>query len=342
MATRIIAEAEKWFWPSLATASPSIEIEAHVIKDGTVLQKLSADPQQVWAHYIRAYEAQATGETAKVSPEVAESDLTFRVPERVDDEPHKAFDTTLQLRITREPPSSKAGELGSIAIVRGFGMVVRYFQPRNRPLSSDPFCGVLKAGTAAGAGPDFDKAEEFFRASEPPLHDQWEYDTDAVRENYGKGAGVAFTSLWNEVAGKVVDMCGIPKPEDDKGPKLLSKLLPFGSTPGEGYKKAIIINDVDAQLTSAGWEVRGSIINTKPNGKPWTAHLLFYLRGEKGKGDGLAFTSLKPTSGAVIDMGPRAQIEVPAGKNEIEFTGMLDAAGMAMTELRRIKLAYEQ
>jgi hypothetical protein len=119
-------------------------------------------------------------------------------------------------------------------------------------------------------------------------------------------------------------------------------LLPFGADPGEGIKKSVIVNKVNARLAPAGWEVAGSVINTKPNGKPWRASLHFYFSGEKGRGDALPFASLKLTSGQVTSLGPRARIEVPANKKEIEFEGVLDTLGLTPAELHRIKLAYEQ
>lgn len=343
-AQRIIEETEKWFWPSISGAEPTMSVEVRVIKDGSVLETYEAEPEKRWSHFIRSLNAPKTGETAEKQDEVAELPVSFRIPERNEDPKHKAFDTELRLRVTREPPSSKENmpELGSVALIRGFGMVVKYYRPSNTPLSSDPYCGVLLAGEAANQGTGASDAEEFFRSSEPPLHDAWLHDMDAVRENYSAGAGVAFKTLWSEASEKVVKLCGIPKPKDDTGPKLLSRLMPFAKAEGEGPKKHILVKDVEANLSPAGWEVAGRIMNTKFEDKPWSAHVFFYLQGEKGRGDGLAFKTLNPTSGKVTDFGPRAVIEIPATTSEIEFSGLLDTSSMTLAELKRIKLGYVQ
>lgn len=343
-AKRIITETEKWFWPSISGATQTMSVEAQVIKDGSLLETFEAEPRKHWAHFIRAMNDTATGQTAEQPEEVAETEVSFRVPNRKEDPKHAAFDTELSLCLTREPASSKDSlpETGTIALIRGFGMVVKYFKPANTPLTTDPFCGVLLAGEAKKSGPKSSEAEEFFRSSEPPLHDAWLHDTDAVRENYDQGAGVAFRSLWSEVSKKVVGLCGIPKPKDDSGPKLLSRLMPFAKAEGEGAKKAVLIKDVEAKLTPSGWEVLGKILNTKFENKPWTAHVFFYLQGEVGRGDGLAFKTLNPTSGQVADLGPRAVIEIPADKSAIEFSGVLDTSSMSFAELKRIKLGYVQ
>ncbi|WP_262269592.1 hypothetical protein [Microvirga yunnanensis] len=336
-------EIEKWFWPSISVTPASLEVEIRVISNGRILQSEIVDPAARWAHFIRAYEGRATSPTAEAERQLAEGRIAISVPERRVPPAHRGFQGSAALRVARVPESMRGqlDELDRVALVRGFGMVVKYLKPKNRPLSTLPFAAVLKAGTASGSGPDYQYVEEFLRACEPPLHDEWVHDTDSVRASYKAGARQSLQALHTQISDRIVDLCGIPDSAKQPGPALLSRLLPFGrSGKPSDQKRAIVIRDVDAVLEASGWRIRGRVLNAKAGAADWECSLVFFLDAEQGRGETLAFTQLDLSSGTVVELTPFGKIRVPADEKEIEFEGVLDTAGYSLTELKRIRLRY--
>src|SRR5262249_24804099 len=159
--------AARWFWPAMIGRTPAMEVEIKIEKNGTEVFTKKADPLPAWEPFIRASEAKASGERAKLPAEVAECAIPFKVPAR--DLPpklaHLEFSTELKLRVTRGDESLAEHEKANcFAVFRGATrMIVKYVQLRE-PVDDQPFFGVLMAGTAVGSKREDDRAEKFFRA----------------------------------------------------------------------------------------------------------------------------------------------------------------------------------
>src|SRR5262249_4989945 len=154
---------------------------------------------------------------------------------------------------------------------------------RREPLDGQPFFGVLVVGAASGPAKDTSQAEEFFRASEPPLHNDWEY-TEAVKSNYKHGAQVRYAQvlgfLFVEVVG-LVDENVTPK---DHGPDLLAKLFPFGQSHKPTTRQAVKTKITKTSYLGGKWKVDGEVVRVEPDSKSWDVRIGFVAATDSGAG----------------------------------------------------------
>ena len=260
IADDIVASAERWFWPSMSGAKPSMEVEVSVERNGVEKFRKKANTDSKWAPFIRARNTASTGATAKSPQEIAELSLSFKVPARElpNAQAHPEFSTALRLRVTRDETSGQHEKANCIAVFRGAEMVVKYLQSKREPLDGQPFFGVLMTGTAAAQTADSTKAEEFFRASEPPLHNDWEY-TEAVKQSYKQGAKARLSQLWGSVLERVIGLIDENVTPREHGPDLLARLFPFGQAHKTSAKQSVKTTITKTDYLGGKWKVQGKV-----------------------------------------------------------------------------------
>jgi hypothetical protein len=307
IAQGILDSAERWFWPSMTGKKPSTEVEVCVERDGKQTFSKKANPNPKWEPFIRARAGAVTGETAKTEGEVSEASISFKVPSRElpAKDAHPEVTTQLTLRVTRGGEDHE--KANCIAVFRGAEMVVRYVASRRKPLDNKPFFAVLMAGKAIGSSSDESKAEEFFRASEPPLHDNWEY-SEAVKHAYKSGAKIRLTNLWTTLQDKVFALIDENVVPNERGPDLLARLFPFGQSSKSAYKKKqAITTTISSSIYLGGrWKVEGSVTRVEPNGKAWEARIGFVAATDSGAGEYLKIVNLKTSDkrAKAVALGP--------------------------------------
>jgi hypothetical protein len=187
-----------------------------------------------------------TGAVAKSDAEISEVSIPFNVPARElpPTQAHPETATELKLRVTRGEQALEDHEKANcVAVFRGAEMVVKYVQSKRKPLDNKPYFGVLYAGKAIGKGTEGSRAEEFFRASEPPLHDNWEY-SEAIKHAYKAGAKLRLSVLWNTLQERVFALIDENVVPDERGPDMLAKLFPFGQSSKTAKKKKHAVKTV--------------------------------------------------------------------------------------------------
>lgn len=329
IADDILASAARWFWPSMMGPTPAMEVEVSIEKNGAEIFKKKAKPLPTWEPFIRACQAAATGDTAKLPAEVAESAIPFKVPARElpREYAHAEFSTELKLRVTREEESLGEHERANcVAVFRGATrMVVKYAQLR-KPLDNQPFFGVLMAGTAAVSTGEHEKAERFFRAAEPPLHDDWKY-TEGLKNEYKQGAKQRLSTLWSSLQEKVFALIDEKVTPQERGPELLAKLFPFGQSHKPPAPKHAVRTEITKTSYLGGkWKVEGEVKRLEVSAKDWEARIGFVAAADSGSGEFLTVTHLTTDDkrAKLKDQGPPAIVSAPGAIDSFTFAAVLE------------------
>jgi hypothetical protein len=329
IAADIIASSERWFWPSMTGKNLSMEFEVAIERNGQEVFTKKASPVPKWEPFVRARQLAITGATAKLANEIAETSIDLRIPAREEppEQAHDEFTTSLKLRVIRGDDSLADHEKANcVAVFRGAEMVVKYVQSRRPPLDNLPFFGVLFGGKASGTNEDARNADEFLRAAEPPLHDNWEY-TPAVKHGFRKGAKKLLNGLWNSLMENVFKLIDEKVDVGERGPELLAKLFPFGHSVKKGPSKLETRAKINkTQYLGGKWRVEGSVSRLKPSTKTWKADIGFLAGTDSGPGEYLLITKLVTSNARakVKDLGPPATVVSEGSIDDFEFEAFLE------------------
>jgi hypothetical protein len=330
IANDILSSSERWFWPSMSGDEPSMQVEVAVERNGKEIFSKKADPSGTWAPFIRARVSAVTGATSKTHTEVAEISIGFKVPARElpAEKAHPELTTWLTLRVTRGDESLAEHEKANcMAVFRGFEMVVKYVPARRMPADNIPMFGVLLAGTATGSSPDNHKAEEFFRASEPAMHDDWKF-SEEVKSAYKIGARQRLSNLWSSLQEKIFDLIDENVTSGERGQELLARLFPFGrSSKPAPPKQEVRTRITDTSYLGGRWKVEGEVSRTKPGTRPWEVRIGFIAGTDSGAGEYLKVAKLviRNKRAVVTHYGPPPNVKAQASIDRFEFEALLDA-----------------
>jgi hypothetical protein len=283
IAKSISQAARRWFWPSLFHAE-TLSVRVEVQRNGGIVYQEKVETGPEIQPFLRAVSGGVVSRAVKPG-DVAEEVLEYNVPARKDGS-HEQFIAEALLRVARGSEGNEEVDLGNtVALVRGAGMVVRYFEPGRKPLDDLPFYGVLLAGHAVPGPDDSDSLfEAYLRACEPPSHDQWEA-TDRVEAEYRKGTKARLSNLWKEIGRAVIDKCGQPAPPSGQGPIALARLFPLGGTGGGSPERFTFRADgLEAWIEDKTWHWSGRVTCYAENRVPWEFSVELLMDGETGRG----------------------------------------------------------
>ncbi len=252
------------FWPAIAKGDLSISIEFRV---GEKLSSTDVvDPRETAARpFVEAYEAFTGGEiTPHPEPgETSRADVMLTVPatrstaaEVEPSQPTHDAQAVLLVRLAEPDDLDHKARLGSVAMFRGRGMVVDYWNRRNIVVGGRAFHAVLMAGEAAGGGDAATAADIFLKLSEPPAHDRWVFG-ETLADNYERGARSRLAEMWDDISSKIKELI---RPEDggvEDEPEELKRLLQIGSV--EEQPKLARLIKPSSVLDGDKWVVEGEI-----------------------------------------------------------------------------------
>lgn len=179
LADDIAQEASKWFWPAMLRGTLEVNIETN---SGThVVDTKECEDVIPFVECIQSIES--TVEVLDKPGDVAVTSPTFEIPNKKpgateEEENPETEDGPIGVYARLTDPERDLGLKNRVALVRGSGMVVKYYD-RNRIVYGDrTFHGVVLAGEARAWGGEPTQAdrdiEKLLTAAEPPTHKNWE------------------------------------------------------------------------------------------------------------------------------------------------------------------------
>jgi len=209
---------------------------------------------------------------------------------------------------------------GHVAMFRGPGMVVRYWDRSALALGMRPFHAVLACGLARNplAPSEGDqRIERFLRAAEPPGHDDWE-STPALKQQYKRGYARALSRIKDQVS-EALRALLIARPSiGSRGPDRLQRRFPIGARGGRGGEpSAFHFTRLSARFEAMRWHFSGAI-RPEQRGQAWRAELSLHELGESGDPQ-----ERVPIERLELD-GLRARVQLEAGSARLEVPGELE------------------
>jgi hypothetical protein len=315
--------AARWFWPRLLDRNLRVRARA-VVDDETVFDR-EATADDADALFVQADSAPATGPTAMAPDEVAERELAIRVPARRDSGSGADVEGHVLLRVTRTGDDADANDprANTVALIRGAGMVVRYWPPGHVPLDGGGFRAVLLAGERHGDEDSDREIEEFLRAAEPPAHDDWVHHTNNIKSRYRHGARSRLEQLFSKVRAALIEMCESMPAANEPGPALLARYFRIGGKTGKApATQKFNVSFDPPRLVDGSWQIAGNVIRTRGD-RSWRVEIDAKLEGESGLTVGLPITSFGCNgagSQASLQRGQQtARFDLPPTTDFLEF-----------------------
>ncbi len=308
---RISTATTKFFWPAMVMDMRRLRVSVGDEQNQTSVE-LGADRSV--RPFVDCYRrrAEATASLQQVG-DIALRAIPIDLPNRRDGTKGQPGTVDLVVRLAAE--GSRDRYLGHVAIFRGPGMVVRYWDRSSLTIGMRPFHAVLVAGHARNprAPSEADKqVEQFLRAAEPPGHDDW-LPTSKLKQSYKRGYAIALRRLKDRVGAELRKLLVLKPTQGSVGPDRLQKRFPIGDRPGGNTESSVFsFTGLTAGFEAGRWHFEGEI-ESKPNdhgrkGLGWKVRLVLNELGDDGQPMGrIAIDSL------VVDTTEDARVTLDDG-----------------------------
>jgi RNA polymerase primary sigma factor len=323
---KLVHAAAVNFWPAMIEGRLSVSVER--IVDDRREQQIIVDPRK---HVPAFSEALERHKDALIAERLSEPGDVIRVPVTITipatrqdasellPHPELQAETHLLVRLAENDDDVGTQQTNTVALVRGRGMVTRYWLQTGIVVGARPFNAVLLAGEAVGNDAHHLAVEQFLRLSEPPAHNKWEFN-DELREKYQRGAKTRLDEFHRAITEALRDAVKPVASGEDDGPEDLKRLLQLEGPPPPESPPATL-RQVDAQLVDGAWHVAGEIhINDRT--KRWSITPRLSLDVESGSPIRVRWRSLEATGPGVQSEGE--SVIVAEKSRKLSFRGISD------------------
>lgn len=333
LSDQFVTASAKYFWPAIHRGDLEVTVETPL---GTTEATPEACPMVL--PFVRAYSSRFHGGNDLEQPgDVAARDLGVRIPPRADGSSTDNAKAILSVKLAS--PGDDYTLLNKVALFRGTGMVVKYYdQSRVAPRDRD-FFAVLACGEARTPGkPSAGDVEldRFLRFAEPPTHDDWE-STEKLREHYQRGYRKAIVRLTDDLREGLRNLVSRPLSGGGRLPDTVLRKFPIHSksayertqsnqTSGEPAFEL----DGSASYSEGHWQFFGSVKPIEGGHEGWTAAVRLTRMGEDGGTVAqipLANVETESRSVSCRVNGVEARIVAEPGVDEVVFNGKSDIVG---------------
>ncbi|MFW6052149.1 MAG: hypothetical protein ACODAU_13305 [Myxococcota bacterium] len=270
----------KYFWPAMVLEQRRLRVE--VGADGA---RIAPEADPAVRPFLDAWEGRHGERDVLEQPgDVATRRIPIDVPDLRDGTAQGRGYVDLIVRLAS--PSEVGGRplVGHVAMFRGPGMVVRYWDRASLAAEARPFHAVLACGTARrpGEATEADRmVERFLRAAEPPGHDDW-FATPALKQQYRRGYAKALERLKSRINEELRKLVVAGPTQGTKGPERLQRRFPIGARGGRGSEpSAFHFSRLDARFDGERWRFEGEMRPAR-RGRPWRAVLRLWELGDDG------------------------------------------------------------
>ena len=281
LAQEFVDASVKYFWPAIYRGDLEITVE-------TPDETLEANVDNVPAirPFVECYASRFTDSEKLQNPgNVAGLDIPIRVPPRAD--ASETPDGTVRLATRLASPADDDTYLNTVALFRGAGMVVKYYDQSRVAYGDRNFYGVLASGEARPEGIPTGgdrEVDRFLRFAEPPEHDEWE-STENLREQYQRGFRTALDDMFGTVRDGLRHLIAKSNGEDSLSDNVLNQFPIHGSgSPRLTESPAEPVFEIDSSSRFSGnhWSFSGRISTLVADFDGWSAEISLTGIGEDG------------------------------------------------------------
>lgn len=319
--------ARKYFWPSMMGADPRLDV---FVETSESREKASYQDNRVepFAECVEAFMNDDLSSELESPGDIVKETIDVEIPDKRDGTTTSQGEATLLVRLAEE--GSDHDLLNRVAIFRGSGMVVDYWNRSNLAIGARPFHAVLITGEGHILGRELKEGdknlEEFLRLSEPPSHQEWT-STRSLKDTYKQGYWKAIQTLDSDVKDYLRKLV-VPQPrEGERGPDLLRKRFPIGASSGGGRptgEEPFHFERLRATFEQNRWNFEGKIKANTDDHEGWEVKIELFPLGEEGQRfEAIPIESLSvdtPGTAAVLS-GNRARVKAEKDVQEVHVKG---------------------
>lgn len=350
LAEEIRDEAVKWFWPAIWRDQLRVSVE-------TPEKTFNADPDSVAEiePFLNCLKRDESVEVLENEGDVKAESVPISIPDRVDevDDPSMPDDGDVELA-TRLTHRDNLNRMNHVALIRGSGMVVRYWDRSKLVHGNRNFHAVAVGGEARswtgddGTSKDDDKVEQFLKDAEPPTHDDW-IQTDATREDYKQGTKRAIDDMKVEIQESISDWIGPNLERGTKGPELLGNRFPIsndGSRQPSGGPSNVNGNVHITRVAEEGhWEFEAEVEAASPDDVITELQLSLPRMGEdKQQNDYLTIQSVRelPAGWMTSSTGNGVELSGSDGRRKVRVSGVSETDDANVETRFNVEATLEQ
>jgi len=301
---QIKAAAADYFWPSIIRDYEKTEFIFSMEHNGKsiITEELTkeniAENKYNVSGFIKAESSNELVKEAKEPGSIARKEFKFEIPATSKDNSlkHGVETTKAELSIYRSNKKSDKEDIrvNKIALVRGFGMVVNYWDKEGFKSiiqnQKNPYVyGVLKVGEALDNKSVNKNAEMFFKAAENALHEKWTTEASAtyMSKNYEKPQNY-MRDFYKKLQDTAIKLCGSGVIESTTECNHLADFFLFGNKVTVGPRMKLDITGKKQLENGEKRELSGTVKierGAKQKGKEWKCKIEFYIAQQDNKSD---------------------------------------------------------
>jgi hypothetical protein len=318
LADEFVEATVRYFWPALYADDLHVEVETpQEARTVTVDDVPSVRP------FVECHAGRYDGEESLDVPgDVAGLDVGVDLPPRADGEPTPNGPVRLAARLAS--PTDDDTHLNEVALFRGTGMVVKYYDQSRVAFSDRDFFGVLASGTARPEGEPTDadrEVDRFLRFAEPPEHDDW-VSTENLRNEYQRGFRTALDDTFDRIRRGLRQLVA----RQNDGGALSEEVLKKFPIHGDGRRRTakpttLFELNGKARFDGERWTFTGSVSPVVDDPDDWTAEVSLTRLGEDGAGREQVPVGYVNSTGATTEVEDGVCRVVGDGPGRVTFQG---------------------
>lgn len=342
------------FWPDLTARRLKVNVEIYEGPERKSGSEVAADEYR--EEYVDALSKWLRDDELEVKlqkpGDVVCTLVPLNYPERRAQPTHPkgTHEAVLLVRYAEGGPGEdgdKEKRLNHLAVFRGVGMVVQYFDLQGICLGAVPFhaallCGEARARPGQEPSPDSRMAERFLRTSEPPNHDRWTSTADLASE-YHRPGKKAIDNMIAAARVKIRDLVRPSTKDLSDGPNSLKELLQISEDEPPASNRPHIHRPIGTVHDDGSWSVVARI-RLRPVDKEWLVRPVILFEQETGAGQPVKWKNLTAVKNCRVTEDNELILEEDA--REAIFEGIsdpdshpIDARESSITvDLRKCKL----
>lgn len=336
LAEKVAKEASKWFWPAMLREDLEVVVETE--EEEVEVEPATYPDVRPFINCVQ--KRNSTRDMLEEPGDVAVETPTFEIEDKENSEDGDTEDGPINIYARLADPDNSGELANKVALIRGSGMVVKYYD-RNRVVYGDrEFHGVVLAGEARPwtdeEPTDADKdIDDYLKAAEPPRHNNWEY-TKNLKSQYEEGAKGTVEGLQRSiitdsikklvrqtreegrlVAGRLADRLRIPEGGREGADKR-------ERTGGGGSHVVRGTTELSFESPTNQWKFSGFTAIQTPDFEAWQATVTLHKVDEEGNVVGIIpieEIECDEEDVYVDDSGDEALIRCASGTDSITFSG---------------------